>query len=250
VPAQDTPTPAIYAAIWAVMKQVRAIPKNGNFSQGQTRYKFRAYDDIAVELGDAVREHGIFVQTEILAVEKDLTKKTSSGNVMVTTNVRVRFTLTSLVDGSTVTVDAPGESADSSDKSTAKAMTMAMKTAMTTGFLLPTGEKDPDAERPGDFAPPVGQGQQRPAPPVSTTPPAAPKQRSAEQRREYAEWCLSESNKAGITLGRVNDLIDHAKARGMLGYEHEGAALRVHLASVGMTLGQDMSVERPEDDGR
>ncbi|HEY8590218.1 MAG TPA: ERF family protein, partial [Naasia sp.] len=58
--------------------------------------------------------------------------------------VRVRFTFIGPL-GDRLSVVTPGESMDDSDKGTAKAMSVAMRTALLQTFALPTDDPDPDA---------------------------------------------------------------------------------------------------------
>jgi hypothetical protein len=241
-PAQQSPR-AIYAAIWGVMKDVTSVPKTGQYAQGNTRYKFRSFDDTMVALGDSFRKHGVFVQSAILDTSMDLTsKKTSNGGVMTVVTLRVRFIFTSLVDGSELVFEAMGESADTSDKATNKAHTMAMKTALTQAFALPTGEKDPDAERPGDEPVQNQQARQQQRPqnqrPANSAPPVNQDGQAAEKREAAAQWYIQQMQAPDITLERLNSMIGTAKERSLLGYQVNGAALKVHFAAAGATLGQ------------
>lgn len=171
MPAQDentsTAVPAILAAVAAVMQQVTYVKKAGQYESGRGQnkieYTFRKFEDTAAALGIAFREHKIFVQSEV--VERtvgEFDKKpysTGSGyTVWTSVFVTVRYTFTSLIDGSTLSVSAAGEGKDSSDKASAKAMTMAMKSALTQGFMIATDDPDPDSTRPGDDAPAIGSG--------------------------------------------------------------------------------------------
>jgi hypothetical protein len=153
--------PKILAAIWRVMKDVTFVAKASQYKEGRTEYKFRSIDDLARDLGTAFRTHGVFVQSEQLDFHSDRERTTNAGNKWTTVRVKIRYRFTSLEDGSTLTFEAWGEGADTSDKATMKAHTMALKAALGQAFLLPTDEKDPDAERPGDgdYSRPVGQGQ-------------------------------------------------------------------------------------------
>jgi hypothetical protein len=244
-----TSPPAILSAIEAVMQEVTYIPKGGQYDGGRSgSYTFRKFEDTAAALGLAFRKHKIFVQSRTINSFRDLDKKPykeGSGYVMWTSVwVEMAYTFTSLEDGSTLTAQAFGEGKDNSDKATAKAMTTAMKAALTQSFMIPTDDPDPDASRPGDdggdYSQPVGQGRppqnQRQAPP--NQPPAQPEMPQADRRMAAARWFVQAMNQPGINLEQLNTLIGNAKKRGLGGVEVDGVKLAVRFASVGATLGQ------------
>lgn len=156
-----TTPPAILAAMWRVMKAVTSVAKGSQYAEGSTRYKFRSIDDLLKDLGSAFREHGVFAQSQQLEFHTDRDRKARNGAPFTTVRVKMRYRWTSLEDGSILVFEAWGEGADMSDKATMKAQTMALKAALGQAFMLPTDEKDPDTERPGDgdYSAPVGQGQ-------------------------------------------------------------------------------------------
>ena len=163
----------ILKAIHQVMKAVTFVPKSGQYNGGGSgTYKFRKFDDTAAALGAEFRTYGIFVQKRVINRTREsymVTKKTNNGTFdqrWTETVVEVEYIFTSLVDGSELKVQSYGEGKDNSDKSTAKAETMAMKTALTQAFMIPTDEPDPDQSRPGDgdYAAPVGGGEGDPPP--------------------------------------------------------------------------------------
>jgi ERF superfamily len=156
--APEAPPQAhIYTAFRAVMKAVRGVPKAGRMMSGthasaKVQYTFQRYDDMAAALGAAFREHGIGVQTVVLAKEYhrwEKTKSTGDKTLWTSCVLTKRFVFTSLVDASAMTIEACGEGSDSSDKATNKAETACFKTALKQAFLLSTDDDtDPDASRP------------------------------------------------------------------------------------------------------
>lgn len=203
-PAQDgftgmtaTP-PAILAAIWKVMRDVTSVAKGSQYSEGRTQYRFRSIDDLARDLGTAFRAHGVFVQSEQLDHQMDRERQTRNGAVFTTVIVKMRYLFTSLEDGSTLTFEARGEGADTADKATMKAHTMALKAALGQAFLLPTDEKDPDSQRPGDddYGPAVGGGH-------GYDPNAAARQRQQHSRQQAAEQGIIPPDGNGSRAERV-----------------------------------------------
>lgn len=167
--AQNTPpaeaTPHIYSAIRAIMDEVVGVAKAGEMVLGRGRnarvdYKFQKYDDMAAALGVAFRKQGVMIQAEITSLKiTEWDKKRDDGSTQRNARVVIQklFRFTSLVDGSTVQIEAAGEGADNSDKATNKAETSALKNALKQAFLLSTGEDDPDATRHDDTGRPVEQ---------------------------------------------------------------------------------------------
>lgn len=142
----------ILSAIAKVMTDVIGIAKAGEMKQsGKVQYNFQRYEDMAAAVGRAFREHGVATQTVLTGTPSihHFDKPTQAGKTMWTwVQLTMRFVFTSLVDGSTFTVEAVGEGLDSSDKATNKAMTAAYKNALRIAFTLSTGDDDPDATRP------------------------------------------------------------------------------------------------------
>lgn len=139
---------AIYPAIWAVMRDVQAIGKNGEM-KGKSRdqqYSYRTYDDQAEALGAAFRTHGVMIQSHVTRSEVHH-REVPGDREWTGVYLTVSYRFTSLIDGSSVVFEAAGEGRDITDKATRKAMTMALKAALDQAFLLGSGE-DPDAERP------------------------------------------------------------------------------------------------------
>src|ERR1700754_1089854 len=124
------------------MQQVTFVPKAGQYDDGKrsggTKYSFRKYEDTAAALGQAFRDHRVVVQSRVTSrehIEDKKPYKEGSGYTMWTQAfATMEYPFTSLVDGSTVTAGSIGEGKDSSDKASAKAMTMAMKSALTQAF--------------------------------------------------------------------------------------------------------------------
>lgn len=138
---------AILPAIWRVMREVEGIGKHGEMKQGE-RYHYRRWDDMAEALGAAFRRHGVMLGATITDRQYHHRQIKDGAQEWTSAYLTVRYRLTSLIDGSSVTFEAQGEGRDLTDKATRKAMTMALKAALDQAFLLGDAE-DPDAERPG-----------------------------------------------------------------------------------------------------
>ena len=133
----------IYSLIGEAMRKIGAIEKTSkNDKQG---WKYRGIDAVYNSLNPVMSDLGLFICPEILD-EKREERRTSNGGVLIYTVLTMRYTVYA-PDGSSVSLTVVGEGMDSGDKSSNKAMSVAMKYAMFQLFFIPTEElKDPDAE--------------------------------------------------------------------------------------------------------
>jgi len=143
------PPGAIYKAIAAIMREIKPIAKNGfNKSQG---YSFRSIDDVCNALHPYLAKHNVFYTAEVVGQPNRMVldrfdRKTGqkTGSTIVVSMI-VKFTFRSAEDGSAIVVTYPGEGADTADKASYKAMSMALKYALIQLFCIPTGQIDGDA---------------------------------------------------------------------------------------------------------
>lgn len=133
----------IHEAILKAMKEIEPIAKNGR-NEAQ-RFKFRQLDDVYNSLHGVFVRAGIFSTSEILSSSME-ERPTKSGGTSIFRLLDVRYTFYA-ADGSSVSTTIRGEGADSGDKATSKAMSMAYKYAMLQLFCIPLeGEVDPDSQ--------------------------------------------------------------------------------------------------------
>mgnify|MGYP000909358521 CR=1 FL=1 len=146
----EAKTPKIYEALIEANKKVGAISKDSeNYQQ---KFKFRGIDDVYNELHPILAECGIVIIPEVVSYEvseKRATKTDSRGcsyeSVLLYTRATIRHHFTAS-DGSYITTTVVGEAMDSGDKGMNKAMSIALKYALSQLFTIPTKEdKDPDA---------------------------------------------------------------------------------------------------------
>ena len=196
--------PMIYAALSAVMADTGVVTKDRrNQSQG---FSFRGVDDVVNAVSPALRKHGVIATpaVEVCDVEHGTT---TTGKNIVTVRVRVRYRFAA-ADGSHVDAVVVAESFDSGDKATAKAMSVAFRTALLQTLCLPTDDKDPDTES-FERAAPAAPSQDHPR---RQTPPAAP---------GMAE------------PGKVRRLVALAGGRGIVGDDLEALVTRATNAEAG-----------------
>jgi len=135
-------TPKIYKSMLIVMDEIGAIAKTRkNPQQG---YQFRGIDDVLNNLQPALIKARIFILPRILEIKRE-EKATKTGGTITYTTVIGEYDFVA-EDGSKVTVRTYGEGMDTSDKSTNKAMSAALKYAIIQTFSIPT-EELVDSER-------------------------------------------------------------------------------------------------------
>ena len=132
----------VYEAMTAVMRSVGAVAKKDQNTFH--RFNFRGIDATVNALSPAFREHGVTVRPgEVLSCEYEKFQ-TAKGGVSITCRLIVRYVFTG-PEGDSVDAVVAAEAADTGDKSTPKAMSVAFRTALLQTFALPTDEVDPDA---------------------------------------------------------------------------------------------------------
>lgn len=131
-----------------VMADVQAVGKTGHNQQQD--YNFRGIDAVVNAAGPAMREHGVIVVPTVLdATYRDI-EVGKNRTLMREVTVKVRYTIIG-PDGDALTAAGVpgfgcvyGESMDSGDKGTAKAMSVAYRIFLLQALTIPTSEPDPD----------------------------------------------------------------------------------------------------------
>jgi hypothetical protein len=141
---QNQTEPSIYQLMALVMRDVRNVGKDG-FNKG-LKYSFRGIDDFIGALAQPLRDHGVFMMTEILDFQ------VSVRGSMNATHMRVAFHFHGPA-GDKVTATTLGEAQDPADKASNKAMSAALKYALMQTFMIPVDEGSLDD---GDRDHPVG----------------------------------------------------------------------------------------------
>lgn len=134
--------PNVQQAWAAVMADVQGLGKHGSVTAGPARFNFRGVDDVMNAVGPVLRTHGVsVVPTAVEHHPEDVT--TSKGSKMRNVTVLVSYAIHGPA-GDSMTGAAAGEAADSGDKATPKAMSVAFRTFLLQSLCLPTDEPDPD----------------------------------------------------------------------------------------------------------
>lgn len=140
----DTDHKTIHEALVAVTRDVQAVAKGDrNAQQG---FNFRGIDAVMNAVGPAFRRHGVICTPWLESLEYT-SATTAKGSTMNVARVQVNYMFHGPGgDGDQIVARVPGEAFDSGDKSTAKAMSVAYRTALLQVLTLPTDEPDPDTE--------------------------------------------------------------------------------------------------------
>lgn len=153
---------AIYAALAKVMAEVGAVGKaKKNVQQG---YQFRGVDDVVAHVQGVMAECGVVCVPRVVEREREMIP-TKSGGSMASVRLLVEHTFYA-TDGSSVACVTLGEAMDSGDKASNKAMSAALKYALTETLLIPTYEVDRDTEE---------SSPQMAGPPTRQAPPSPPR---------------------------------------------------------------------------
>jgi len=140
----------IHELIGKAMAKIGAIGKT-SYNE-QQKFSYRGIDAIYNALNPVMAELGLFICPEIIDAKRE-ERVTKSGAVLTFTMLTIKYTMYA-PDGSSVTMTVVGEGMDSGDKSSNKAMSVAMKYAMFQLFLIPTEDQvDPDRESYSDIQP-------------------------------------------------------------------------------------------------
>lgn len=125
-----------------VMNDVGAVAKKERNTH--QNFQFRGIDAVINAVSPAFREHGIVVVPRVVSHDYRQVeigqKRTPSGHVTLV----VEYVFTDR-DGDSISATVAAESMDSGDKATAKAMSVAYRTALLQVLCLPTDEPDPDS---------------------------------------------------------------------------------------------------------
>jgi hypothetical protein len=132
----------IYEALAAVMKDVGAVKKGGH--NAQSGYNFRGIDAVTNAVYPALVEHGVIVAPEVQSYDYGTVTVGRNRTEMGHARLTVQFTFYG-PEGDSITAQTAGEAFDSGDKATAKAHSVALRTALLQTLCLPTDEPDPDS---------------------------------------------------------------------------------------------------------
>jgi len=126
-----------------VMEDVGAVRKTERNTHQS--FNFRGIDNVVNAVSPALRKHGVVVVPTVNTSEAETVEIGQNRTRMGYVRVNVTYTFYAQ-DGSSIATTVVAESMDSGDKATAKAMSVAFRTALLQTLCLPTDEADPDAD--------------------------------------------------------------------------------------------------------
>ncbi|MEV4438209.1 ERF family protein [Streptomyces sp. NPDC049577] len=143
-----------------VMGDVRVVRKAQRFDGGRAgKFNFRGVDAVYNAFGPICRRHGVAVfPVKTTAEYRDIA--TSSGGKMRECTATVTYRVYG-PSGDFIETQTMGEATDTGSRSTPKAQSVALRTLMLTGGMVPTEDRDPDAD-------PVERGHEAPARPAES----------------------------------------------------------------------------------
>jgi hypothetical protein len=134
--------PTVIEALSKVMEDVRAVGKDDR--NPEFGYQFRGIDAVVNAVGPVLRQHGVIV----MPLGGEVTYRdvqTSKGKPSRECTVKWRYRFYG-PEGDFIDAEVPGESMDSGDKGTAKAMSVAYRVLLLQSLCIPTGDRDPDGD--------------------------------------------------------------------------------------------------------
>ncbi len=133
---------SIAQALNEVMKAVGGIAKKDrNQAQG---FNFRGIDSVVNAVSPQLQKFGVVVVPSVEDYSYDTVEIGRNRTAMGHVKVKVTYTFIG-ANGDAIKTTVVGEAMDSGDKATAKAMSVAFRTALLQALCLPTDEPDPDA---------------------------------------------------------------------------------------------------------
>ena len=151
------------AKLAAIMATVKAMPKDGTHPQ----FKFVSVAQILEDLRPKMAAAGIIMLPRVTSAEYADAGQTQGGAMKTACHLLVDWVITDGTD--TFTITTAGEGLDNSDKAANKAMTAALKQALSKLFLV-SADEDPDSEHVEREAPYVRREDRQLAPPQSRPP--------------------------------------------------------------------------------
>lgn len=141
-PHEDDRVKPIAQVLVDVSRAVGAVKKEGY--NANNKYNFRGIDGVMNAVWPALYTYGVFMQPEVLEIHYS-TAQTNNGKVVNVVRIRYQLTFHGPA-GDKLSVIVWGEANDYGDKATAKAHSVALRTALLQALCLPTEERDPDED--------------------------------------------------------------------------------------------------------
>ena len=132
----------VHDSLLEVMKEVGAVGKNDrNTSQG---FAFRGIDAVINAVSPAFQKHKVIVVPTVIE-SQSREVESAKGKAVTHVELKVAYTFYGS-EGDFISATVCSEAMDYGDKATAKAMSVALRTALLQTLALPTDEPDPDSQ--------------------------------------------------------------------------------------------------------
>jgi len=131
-------------SVIGVMAEVGSVGKTGH--NDHQNYNFRGVDAVLNAVGPALRKVGGFISPGVILDKQYERGVTSKGVGTVEVRLTVQYKWYGTDGGEPIVSEVASEATDTSDKATAKAMSVAYRTYLLQILTLPTGDRDPDAD--------------------------------------------------------------------------------------------------------
>lgn len=130
-------------SLTGVMQKISGVAKRDR-NEAQ-RFNFRGIDAVVNAVGPALREVGGAIIPTV--IEKNYERGTTkNGSSTVEVFLTIEYAWHGTDGGEPIRAVVVAEAMDMSDKATAKAMSVGLRTYLLQTLMLPTDEKDPDAD--------------------------------------------------------------------------------------------------------
>jgi len=151
--APHSPGPAILKKMAAVMADVDYLQKGEKNSFHN--YTYVGERQVKEALHAAFVKHGIVPKFDFVSAEIRDWAPTGKGKAQYLTEIAMTYAFYDVETGECLSGTSVAHGIDGEDKGVYKAITQGIKYALTSAFLIPTGD---DAERPNDYEPPKPNG--------------------------------------------------------------------------------------------
>ncbi len=141
----NIPVPGIYKKLHAIMAEAQYIHKDGKNTAGTGGYTYATEAAIKNKLHGLFVKHGVVFSASAMNQQIREMGQSARGNTMWLTTLDFVYRFTDIEDGSHVEGTMIGCGTDTQDKGAYKAITGALKYALTSTFIIPTGD-DPENE--------------------------------------------------------------------------------------------------------
>lgn len=139
----DPPVVPVHIAIARAMRDLGKIAKRDRYDGVGAKFDFRGVDRVVNAVAPVLRKHGLVVVPEVRTVDyRDVPREGGKRSHECVVTMAYHW---HGPGGDVITSVVQGENLDTSDKSTAKAQSVAWRVCLIQMLAIPTGDPDPDS---------------------------------------------------------------------------------------------------------